>query len=456
VSGLFDSLRSVSRTLDAHRLGIDVAGQNLANVNTVGYTRRTLVLAEVPSSDFYNAGRGVEVLGVRAHRDQLLDDRIRREQQGAAYDAAVVSSLTAIEAAVGAPGQGLDARLTAFFDSFATFADDVRSVAARDNVLTQARSLATGFRQMAGALETARRDADIVLRGAVHEVNALAAEIGRLNGEIVQSAGDTQALRDQRNVVLAELAKIAPIAVVFRTDGGAMDVTIGGGRPLVMGNIVYDLEVANDPSGYARLTVQGADVTAELTSGRIGALLQTRDSAIPAHATRLDQLAFDVATAVNAAHTAGFDLNGNAGVALFTIPGTATGAAAAIAVNAAVAADASLLAGSATGAAGDNGAARTIAGLRDVRIAAGGTATAADSWGMFVYHVGASVANAAASGASRDEVVRQLQRLRDEASGVSIDEEAANLMRFQRAYEANARYFTAVSDTIDTLMEMVL
>ena len=74
---------------------------------------------------------------------------------------------------------------------------------------------------------------------------------------------------------------------------------------------------------------------------------------------------------------------------------------------------------------------------------------------MFVYHVGADIATAEASGRSREEVVRQLQRLRDEASGVSIDEEAANLLRFQRAYEANARFFTTISDTLDTLMEMV-
>ena len=93
--------------------------------------------------------------------------------------------------------------------------------------------------------------------------------------------------------------------------------------------------------------------------------------------------------------------------------------------------------------------------MRDARIAVGGSSTPAQGWGQFVYHVGADVNGALDSAAGRDEIVRQLTRLRDDASGVSLDEEAANLMKFQRAYEANARFFTTIVDTIDTLMEMV-
>jgi flagellar hook-associated protein 1 FlgK len=99
--------------------------------------------------------------------------------------------------------------------------------------------------------------------------------------------------------------------------------------------------------------------------------------------------------------------------------------------------------------------ARAIAALRDGRVLNGGTATPVEAWAQFVYRVGGDVASARASSDTREQVVLQLQRLRDSVSGVSLDEEAAHLMRYQRSYEANARYFTTIVDTLDTLMQMV-
>lgn len=160
-------------------------------------------------------------------------------------------------------------------------------------------------------------------------------------------------------------------------------------------------------------------------------------------------------TQVNTAHTAGFDANGNPAGVLFTAPAGVAGAAAAFELSAAIAADSQLVAGSLTGTAGDNQTARAIAALRDARVMSGGAATASEAWSTLVYGVGSDIAAARASGQAREQVVSQLQRLRDSTSKVSIDEEAAQLMRFQRAYEANARYFTTVLDTIDSLMQMV-
>jgi flagellar hook-associated protein 1 FlgK len=113
------------------------------------------------------------------------------------------------------------------------------------------------------------------------------------------------------------------------------------------------------------------------------------------------------------------------------------------------------VAGSATGAVGDNGTARALAALRDARVMSGGTRSAAEAWSELVYHVGSDVAGARASSQSHDQIVQQLQQLRDQASGVSLDEEAAHLMKYQRAYEASARYFTTVVDAIDAVLNMV-
>ena len=112
-------------------------------------------------------------------------------------------------------------------------------------------------------------------------------------------------------------------------------------------------------------------------------------------------------------------------------------------------------AASVAGAAGDNATARRLADLRDAKVTGGGTASAAEAWSQLVYRVGRDKQAAADSRATQSEVTRQIRNLQDGVSGVSLDEEAADLMRFQRAYEANARFFTTVNDTLTTLLNMV-
>ena len=136
-------------------------------------------------------------------------------------------------------------------------------------------------------------------------------------------------------------------------------------------------------------------------------------------------------------------------------PAGVAGAAAALAVDPALAADPRKIAASQSGAAGDNEVAKAIAGLRDARVLNGGTTTLSGSWAQLVYRVGSDSANARTAQATRGEVVSQIARLRDSVVGVSLDEEAASLMKFQRAYEANARFFSTVDQLLGTLLNMV-
>ncbi len=205
MAGLFEALTSATSALSAHRLGLDVTGHNMANVNTVGYSRRVLQLAEVSSADPRNAGRGVEVIGIRALRDEFLEARVRRETGAGAFNDAVIESLSTVEGAVGPAGSSLDARISEFFDAFAALADDVTSPAARDGVVEQGRVLAQAFGDLSSRLAQTRRDANLSIRGAVEEVNRLASEVAALNQQIMASGPETQALIDQRGVVLARL-----------------------------------------------------------------------------------------------------------------------------------------------------------------------------------------------------------------------------------------------------------
>jgi flagellar hook-associated protein 1 len=446
---LLVSLATTARALDAQRAGLAVTGQNLANLNTEGYVRRRISLAEGNP-----AVGGVDIIGVRATRDLLLEARLRQEVPGEARDNAVAESLSIVEAMLGAPGTSLDARLTEFFDAFQDLASDPSSPVARDGVVLQGQSLARAFNDLASRLEDARRAADTQIRGAVDEVNELAARLATMNAAITSANGaDAEALKDQQALALKRLAELADVSVIYEPDGAA-DVSIGNGRALVVGSTPFALVNDTNPSGMAVVTLGGVDITSEIRRGLIAGFVETRDTYVPLYQSRLDDMAFTVVQEVNALHQTGTDLNGNTGNNFFDPLGAAAGAAAAITMDTAILADSDLVAASQTGAVGDNGIAKEIADLRTARVMGGG-ATFADGWGQLLYRVGTDTLTARSRADSRHDVVTQVANLLDQLEGVSMDEEAAMMLRFQRGYEANAKYFSTIDRLLDTLFNMV-
>ena len=201
--GLYLSLSMAARSLEAQRVGLDIAGQNIANLNTPGYARRRVELAEV-----VNSTGGVEVLGTRALRDAVLDARARNALPVEAREGALAGALALVETTIGPPGQGLDGRLAAFFDAWSALSADPSSPVARDTVVLQGRQLAASFNDIAARLADSARLADNGIRGAVGEVNTLTAQIASLN-EAIAVAG------------AAELARLTGATLHVATVGGA-------------------------------------------------------------------------------------------------------------------------------------------------------------------------------------------------------------------------------------------
>jgi flagellar hook-associated protein 1 FlgK len=455
---LFSRLTSATRALDAQRYGLDVAGQNIANVNTPGYSRRTVDLVALAPEGPGTAGRGVAALGVRALRDRLLEARLHNEIPAQTREAAMAEALSVVEAAIGTPGSSIDTSLEKFYDAFAMLAETPTSAASRDNVIMAGDNLAEAFRDMASRVGSARQDADRQVRGTVDDINALVERITALNVSIGTATSEERSLhvRDEQFELVRQLSELVDVDVLNRAEGG-VDISIGSGRPLVVGQTSYQVQMHNaPPSGYATLQVGQADVTNEIGGGRLGGFLRVRDVNIPDYMSRLDTLAYEVATEVNALHAAGYDQTGATGGAFFdfsTPPAGSVGAAAALRVRPAVAADSRLVAAGSTAAAGDNNTARGIAGLRDALVI-GGNTTLSDAWGQLVYRVARDSKTAADERDSRTEIVRQVDTLRDAVSGVSLDEEAMHLLKFQRAYEANARFFQVIDRSIEMLLQM--
>ena len=456
MADLIRMLGFTSRALEAQRFGLDVVGQNIANVNTPGYTRRVVDLAAVPPVEPLSAGGGVEVQGVRSLRDLLIDRRLWQEHPEEQRGRATADALAGVEAALGPAGSSIDGALDSFFDAFAALADAPTSSTARQEVILQGQSLASSFRDMSSHFESAIRETDSRVRGAVDEVNRLTARVASLNAALSgvdPATGESLQVRDELAVAIEELSGLVQVSAVQRTDGG-FDIEINGGA-LVVGDRAYALGVSDrGVTGVADVTLRDATITSALRTGTLGGLIQTRDALIPGYQAQLDEIAASVVREVNAVHRQGYDANGAAGGDFFVPLAGSAGAASGLAVEArfSAAGGTDFVAASKTGAAGDNGNARALADLRDARVVDGNTATFTQAWSNLVYAVGRDSAAAQGIGDTHGEIVRQIRNLQDSVSGVSLDEEAADMLRFQRAYEANARFFRAIDDTLDILM----
>lgn len=461
MAGLFEMLRSASQAMDAQRYGLDVTGQNIANVNTPGYTRRRPLLSEIPPPDKFTSGSGVRVDGVAVERDVFLERQLRAELPAEQRETALADSLRRVELAVGGSGALLNDRITEFFDSFSRLADAPLSSVTRQEVVLRGESLGEAFNELNDRFVSAQRDADSQVRATVDDINSLATRIASVNEALISiDASSPQALhlRDQARSAVEELSKLAAAEVVERPDGG-YDVSIGTGRALVLGASSRPLTVSSQPvTGLADVVAADGTVLTDLVrGGKLQGLLHARDVLIPSYRDSLDELAYTFVNEVNALHTAGYDQNGTAGQVFFETLGASAGAADHVALNSALLAtngEALVAASSDASAVGDNATARALSDLRNGLVMAGDSATFSDTWSRIVYRVGRDLAAAEDQQATRRELVRQVQALRDGVSGVSMDEEAANLMRFQRAYEANARYFSVVDETLATLLQL--
>jgi flagellar hook-associated protein 1 FlgK len=223
------------------------------------------------------------------------------------------------------------------------------------------------------------------------------------------------------------------------------------GAALVVGGQNFNLQVATNPSTGMNqvLASSGTDLTASIDGGQLGGLLRVRDQAIPTLTAKLDTLASGIASAVNAAHTAGTDLNSAPGQNFFTMPATVAGSAQSIGVNLT---DPSQIAASLNGSTGDNANALALSQLQNQNITGGDTPL--NFYSSTISQLGTDIQNATSQSQTQDLVVQQLQNQRDSISGVSLDEEAANLVRFQRAYQAAARVVNVVDDLTQTAINL--
>lgn len=453
MANLLATLSVGTGALAAEQGALEETANNIANVNTPGYSRKQPEFSENPPVILgpLTFGTGVSLENVASIRDPILQLQIQQETGQQGQLDALVTGMKQVQAQFTAQGSDLESQLSALFSSLSQLSTDPASIPLRQGVLTAAGNLASTFQVTANNLARQRASLDQSVTEAVEQVNTLTQQVAKLNAQISSLENlhqDASTFIDQRDVAISKLSGLIDVSEI-RSDSG-ITLTTSNGTALVSGNLNFTLATQPDVSGVQHIFTQGQDITAEINSGQLGGLLAVRDQKIPALLSALDTLAGGLSNAFNGANGAGFDLNGNLGGNLFAPPpagGKGAAASMAVAIT-----DPALIAASSDGSAGSNGNLANFAAVHDQAIINGATPSA--YYSNLIFGVGNDVANGSAELQSSQLILQQLQDQRGSISGVSLDEEAANLVQYQRAYDAAARVVDTVNQMLETVINM--
>jgi flagellar hook-associated protein 1 len=459
--GTITSLMDIARqALMADQEALNVTSNNVANQNTAGYTREVVNFQSV---DAFTLSGGTFGSGVTAsatsQRDRVLEQLVQQQTQTQSQSGALESALQQIQNIFGlssttssASSTVLGTAVNAFFNSLSALTSNPSDTATRQSVLTAANTLAGAFNSASNQLAQVSSGLNQQVVSDVGQVNSLTTTIASLNAKIssLSPDADAGALEDQRQSAIAQLSKLVGLDQIS-TENNGITLTTTNGAVLVSGSQSFALSTAQ-VGGVTHIFggVTGQDVTSNLTGGDLGGVLEARDQKLPAYQSALDSLAYGIGTQVNQQNALGIDGNGNPGAAIFSLPSSASGAAAAIQV-ATTDAKAVAAAGPGEGSAGNTNA-LALANLSGASIVGGQTASA--FLASFLGQIGNDTSAATTDNSAQQATLTQLTTQRDSLSGVSLDEEAANLTQYQRAYQSAAQVFNIANSIMASALNL--
>ena len=448
MSGLFGTLSIALTGLSASQQALETTSNNVANANTPGYSREVTEL-EPGAPVVYGSlriGTGVEVDQIESLRDPVLQIQINQQTQQNNSLNAQLTQLQQIQSGFSSATVGIGADISNFFNALEQLSPDPSNLALRQSVLTAAGNVATDFNTAANNLTTQQSSLNQTVVDDVGQVNTLTAQIASVDqqiSELQNTNGSANTLVDQQTNLINQLSALIDVQQISTGNGG-IELTTSNGTALVTGSQSFALTTQLGSDGTEQVMSGGKDITSTITGGSLGGTIQVRDQEIPGILSQLDQLAAGFANAVNSANAQGYDLNGDKGGNIFTSP-PAGGTGAAAAMQVAIT-DPSLIAASSDGTSGSNGNVANLSAVANQSVANGETPI--DFYSNLVFQIGSTTSNTSADADASSQILQQLQDQRGSVSGVSLDEEAANMVQYQTAYQAAARVVSTVNSLL--------
>ncbi len=479
MSSTFSGLSRATTALWAHQRAMDVTGQNVANMNTVGYSRQRAELASmgagiIPAvwSVGDGVGHGVSVDSIARVRDAFLESRAQVEHATQARLTVQSGALTEVEQAFREPGDsGIQSMLSEVWAGWGDVQNSPQDPAARSQLLQRTQTLVSGIQTTASALGKQWDSTYESLGALVADVNAAVSSIAGYNQAIargVQNGTPVNELMDKRDALVLQLAdKVG--ATSSAGDNGTVDVRVGG-TTLVRGSSTISLalggghsladagtnppKIVTDPGGSA-LSVDGT----------AGGQLEVLSDIVPSYVAKLDGFAQDLANVLNAGQKAGTDAAGNGYLATDgngapdggkPMLGDGPGPGAVVLTNITAAnlrlritdpkdiAAASLADGVGGPSLGGSNA--------DAMSQLGETTGLEARYRDLITGLGVQSAVSSRNLGIQSVIAGQVDTSRESVSGVNIDEEMTNMLAFQHGYQAAGRLVTAIDEMLDTLI----
>jgi flagellar hook-associated protein 1 FlgK len=484
-------LLSIGRSgLNVSKKSLETTSHNIANANTEGYSRQ-IVRAETNApigEGSYVVGTGANVQSIKREHDELVEKKLNSATSGHSFNEERVFQLGKVEEIFNeVNSEGLNKILNRFFNSFRELANQPENETVRSIVRENAKIVASDFRRVRETLTQNSESINKKIEASVLSINSHLTTIGELNKEIakleVGGMIETGDLRDQRDLAVKSLSEFFKVQT-YQDEKGQYVVAAEGVGALVAGGAINELKVGRqlpknalaDEKGDVQIffkSRQGNSITHLFRGGSIGADVKTRDDDIFKLEKEIDSLAFNLAHATNAIHRRGFkniqypedppgqpiitpDMGQVTGINFFETPKNMHRAAEYLDLSSAVKEDLNNIAtGLEPNKPGDNRIAIAVSKLQHEKVLGNGTTTFEEQYLKSVGGVGLSVSKAKIDTEQSSGILAQARTLRERISGVSLDEEAANMVKYQHAYEASARVIRSADDMFKAVLAMM-
>ncbi|EEG08186.1 flagellar hook-associated protein FlgK [Pseudogulbenkiania ferrooxidans] len=442
----------------AAQAALNTVSQNLSNEMTPGYSRQGVLLSTlVPGAgDRLGAGMGVDVTAIRRFSDSYKNLQMWQAAAGQGELAAAQPYFAQLEQVMGSDGTSLSGGLDKFYSALNAASVEPSSVPLRQQVISEADALARRFNNLNGVFATQQASLNEQRSATLAQINTITQSIAALNGKVAEADAvgtNASGLLDERDRQIDALAALVDVRVSQQPDG-SLSVTLRGGQPLVIGNTAATLAAQGNVNGTQTMTLQFAKERFTLPNdnlgGQLGGLNQYQSAVLQPMTDAVRTLAGELATRTNAQLASGFDLNGQAGAALFVFDAASTSGM--LQVSAIQADQLGFSSDPAKPANSDNLLALIAIKDQSIAMTGLGNVTISDAYAQLTGHL-AIDSQQNKAGLETASVVRgEAEKNWKSTSGVNSDEEAINLVEFQKMYQANMKVIAVANQLFDSTL----
>ncbi|RZI44203.1 flagellar hook-associated protein FlgK [Herbaspirillum sp. HC18] len=444
----------------AAQSALTATSQNVANAKTEGYTRQGALLAAVgPRGDMRSAGSGVEVSALIRFSDDYKTHQLWRAASELGQRSTQQPYFTQLEQVMGDDTSSISNGLDSFFAALNAASLEPNSTPLRQQIITAANTLSQRFNTLNDLMNNQIASIRQQLDAIVPQVNLLAKDIAELNDKIVAmqgTGGSASSLIDARDQRIDTLAGLVGLEVLDQPDG-SRNVSLRTGQPLVLGGSVSTMSLTTGAGGLTTINVNFANETFKVNGsnlgGQLGGLVDFRQNTLMPLQQSIVDMAQQLSGKVNAQLALGFTMSGAAGGPLFSFnPTSTTGILQVTGVQAQ-----DLAFSSSATAAGDSGNLRSLIAIKDLSIttASIGSVLLNDAGTQLLGKLGMDSKQNQSLLATAETVRTQAKDNWASTSGVNSDEEAVNLMEFQKMYQANMKVIAVANQLFDATLEMM-